>query len=357
MMTTERVNIRKLTLAAALIAAVAYTSCADTGEEEQTRTGAVTFTVEDVAGVVTRSASELTTGNITSFGVFAHHTGNKNFAAVANGDEGWRPNFMYGQSVTRANDTSPWTYSPVKYWPYAADEKVSFFALSPTPSASNGLTAPAADYAGGYPEITFTPASDVVQQLDFCVASAVDRTAAAGSVPFTFTHALTKINFDAKYSGFIPEGTYLSLTQIVLRKVYSEGALVFTASPAGFEWNIDNNSAADYTLEQASGHLLGHALTESLQSFSTQMGTLMLLPQTLPDEATIETYISLLSASGGYSITEFVVSVSVGGMVWPAAKEVNYGLNINIGVLTEVGFTVNIEDWVTVTPNSGIEIH
>ena len=77
-------------------------------------------TVEDTQ---TRSGA-LATGNLLSMGIFAYYTGSNDLTISE------KPNFMYNQEVKRSNASSPWTYSPVKYWPNNPGDKLTFFAYA-----------------------------------------------------------------------------------------------------------------------------------------------------------------------------------------------------------------------------------
>ena len=72
----------------------------------------------------TRSGA-LATGNLLSMGIFAYYTGSNDLTISE------KPNFMYNQEVKRSNASSPWTYSPVKYWPNNPGDKLTFFAYAP----------------------------------------------------------------------------------------------------------------------------------------------------------------------------------------------------------------------------------
>ena len=65
--------------------------------------------------------AEATTDNLTEMGVFAYFTGTGNFS---NGSS--TPNHLYNQSVKKTGGV--WTYSPIRYWPANAKEKVSLRA-------------------------------------------------------------------------------------------------------------------------------------------------------------------------------------------------------------------------------------
>lgn len=68
-----------------------------------------------------------------AIGVFASYTGNLKYENTTVSS-----NFMWNQEVTY-NSTDKWNYTPVKYWPNAADEYVSFFAYAPY-EATPGVT-------------------------------------------------------------------------------------------------------------------------------------------------------------------------------------------------------------------------
>ena len=119
------------------------------------------------------------------FGVFAYYTG-----ATAWGDVGssTTPNFMYNQQVTWSSDH--WTYTPVKYWPNADGEKVSFFAYAPYTSNTTGFST---NTAAGAPIISYTwgTTNDLLydKQIDQVKGTV------SSAVTFTFKHALAKVEF------------------------------------------------------------------------------------------------------------------------------------------------------------------
>ena len=100
--------------------------------------------------------AEATTDNLTEMGVFAYFTGTGNFS---NGSS--TPNHLYNQSVKKTGGV--WTYSPVRYWPANANEKVSFFAYAPHTAAVSGnandkirIAKPTAFNAPGRPVISYS---------------------------------------------------------------------------------------------------------------------------------------------------------------------------------------------------------
>lgn len=159
------------------------------------------------------SRAETTTDNILSMRVFASYTKTDDFGATS------PMNYMYNQEVTRDNNTSPWKYSPVKYWPNKKDEKISFFAYSPYDAVNITLSPKTAN---GYPCIEYRPWGD--SSTDLVCASVKDKTFASssdGGVSFEMKHVMTRIkvsvlnkdkvaNMNLKYFfiGKHGEGTY-----------------------------------------------------------------------------------------------------------------------------------------------------
>lgn len=150
-------------------------------------------TVEDTQ---TRSGA-LATGNLLSMGIFAYYTGNHDWSTSNT------PNFMYNQPVTRSNNTSSWTYSPVKYWPNNPDDKITFFAYAPyvnETSGSNPSFRPVTD--AGYPTLDYTVPAKDNDQTDLLVSipplTNLTYGTNSGKVSFTMGHALTRVSVYVK---------------------------------------------------------------------------------------------------------------------------------------------------------------
>ena len=135
------------------------------------------------AGVQTRSPYEIDDAKLIgkSIGVFASYTGKLTYenTTVA-------PDYMYNQEVKHTS-ASVWEYLPVKYWPNAEDEYVSFFAYypyeaDPREGSSSGIIgmSRAVDY--GDPWINFR-LPDVDAQVDLMYGQ--QRKIVDGSYSFT----------------------------------------------------------------------------------------------------------------------------------------------------------------------------
>ena len=147
------------------------------------------------------------------FGVFAYYTGQNEFA---NTDE---PNFMYnqlveGEVVNQADgrDKYNWSYSPVKYWPNNAGDKVSFFAYAPY--KADGKTDFDFNLSGsdatGYPTITYNVPvvaenyvnhhnqKDLLYLKNPASHMNLNKQKVDEKITFEFGHALSRIAFAAK---------------------------------------------------------------------------------------------------------------------------------------------------------------
>lgn len=198
-------------LLAALAAAVAGCSSPDDADDEGTTADVpVAFAVADVdtepdaASRAATIAGEATTANITSMGVLAYYTGAADF------DDSSKPNFMNDQEISRTSAARPWTYSPVKYWPNTAGEKITFLAYSPHSSHFTEKDAEAnpgyfpggtfdMSLTSGRPYIDFAPRLQAEKQTDVLIArSVMNRTKTAGQIAFQFGHLLVKVVFKVR---------------------------------------------------------------------------------------------------------------------------------------------------------------
>lgn len=184
------------------IAAIALTSCStdEVNDMEMTsQAQAIGFSTYLGNAAQTRGSVTNTDGIKTAntgFGVFATYTGSDSWETTG---KTWTPNFMYNQQVTYDNSGNSWSYSPVKYWPTATGEKISFFAYAPYQSgSSNGIEFPAVGSMKGLPSATIT-LQDPDKMIDFVATSQVDVTKPVSntSVSFILKHEMTKVNMTA----------------------------------------------------------------------------------------------------------------------------------------------------------------
>ena len=130
-----------------------------------------------------------------SFGVFAYYT---NDGVYAEGTS--TPNFMFNQ-IVKWNGTDAWTYSPLKYWPNEATDKLSFFAYAPHMDQSNGNITLATGFdnaSASAPSLTYTLDEDQSKHVDLLWATPVEnktKQTTTEKVHFIFKHAMSRIGF------------------------------------------------------------------------------------------------------------------------------------------------------------------
>lgn len=146
----------------------------------------------------TRAAGYGSAADLAAIGVFTCFT-NGAFSESSS-----TPNFMYNQKVERQAGDGSWIYSPVKYWPANATEKLSFFAYAPyvdetTPGGSNPTLS--GNTAKGFPTLAYTVSAAESSQVDLLASvPLMNRTyeETSGSVRFTMNHAMTKVGVYVK---------------------------------------------------------------------------------------------------------------------------------------------------------------
>lgn len=223
-------------------------------------------TVEEEAH--TRS-NDLTTDNLLSMGIFAYYTGSSNWT-VAN-----TPNFMYNQEVKRTDASSPWTYSPVKYWPNNETDKISFFAYAPYNAA--GVT-PSGNTVAGFPYLDYTVPTAEADQIDLLAATPLmnqsyastpatpDDPTTQGNISFTMHHALTKVSIYAKSSD-LSAGKVVNSLSVTAPK---SGRLTYKAN--GFDWSASENKST-YTATKSDVTIANITVDETVL-----LGTFYLIP-------------------------------------------------------------------------------
>lgn len=193
----------------------------------------------NVEGRQNRSG-ELTAANLLSTGIFAYYTGSDDWTAADT------PNFMYNQEVKRTDASSPWTYSPVKYWPNNPADKISFFAYAPYNAA--GVT-PCGNTVAGFPYLDYTVPTAEAGQTDLLVATPLMNQSYAntpvtpgdpttqGKISFNMQHALTKISIYAKSSD-LSAGKVVNSLSVTAPK---SGRLTYKAD--GFGWSSSTDKS------------------------------------------------------------------------------------------------------------------
>ena len=255
-----------------------------------------------------------------TMGVFAYLTEGSGFNASTS-----TPNFMYNQLVTR-NGTA-WSYTPVKYWPTNANDKVSFFAYAP--HNASGLT-PCANTQKGYPSFTYTVPTAEASQIDL-LASAPLLDKKSGNISPTLKHALTKVNIIIKNGD--KDNSAKTLNSFSL-KAKQQGTLTYTAS--AFNWTT-TAALSTYTATASDISL------PTAQDATTEIATFYLIPDKTGASFSMK-YVYYGSVETGGTAPERTVTVTDKAFpdtpVWVAGGVVNYTITVNkekLDIKAEVG--------------------
>lgn len=218
-----------------------------------------------------------------SMGVYAylHNTDTRNYSADS-------PNFMWNQKATRQEETEPFTYAPLKYWPNDENSKLSFIAYFPYCNgadndgtdediASTGITPRLTNSGTGLPTFDFTVKNAIDNQVDFLVSDVLPNMPKSRDtnddpglpfndltitdrVQFLFKHMTAKVEFrivaDAKIRKDIVN---FQLTTLSVSNLYKSGRLTPSYDKetglTSFNWS-DQSNVQDYTFKTNTPQLL-----------------------------------------------------------------------------------------------------
>lgn len=210
-----------------------------------------------------------------------------------------------------------WTTDNTYYWP-GNGHTLQFYALTPDDA---GIQMPAA------PESTelsrYTVPADVTKQRDILVATTVELPGNYNqAVPLTFEHICTAIKFET--GSQMQPG---SIKSVMLKGVKTTG----TYDMATDKWVL-TDATDSYTLDVDKAT----TGTETPGSGITNIeNTFMMLPQTLPDGATVEVVFQ-----DKVTGNERTLSAAIGGTEWPQGKTVTY----KISITPEYDMSIECED-------------
>ena len=212
---------------------------------------------------------------------------------------------FYMDADVSAQGNNRWTTDNTYYWP-GNGHTLQFYALTP---ADAGIQMPAA------PESTelsrYTVPADVTKQRDILVATTVELPGNYNqAVPLTFEHICTAIKFET--GSQMQPG---SIKSVMLKGVKTTG----TYDMATDKWVL-TDATDSYTLDVDKAT----TGTETPGSGITNIeNTFMMLPQTLPDGATVEVVFQ-----DKVTGNERTLSAAIGGTEWPQGKTVTYKISI-----------------------------
>lgn len=199
-----------------------------------------------------------------------------------------------------------WTTDNTYYWP-GNGHTLQFYALTPDDAGIRMPATPASTHLSSY-----TVPQDVAEQRDILVATTEELSGNYNqAVPLTFEHICTAIKFET--GSQMQPGSIRSVT---LKGVKTTGAY----DMASGKWTLTED-VGNYTQELAKT-MTG---TETPGSeVTTDAQTFMMLPQTLPQGATVEV-VFVDDVTGN----ERPLSATIDGTEWPQGKTVTYKISIS----------------------------
>ena len=194
-----------------------------------------------------------------------------------------------------------WSSANTYYWP-GAGHTFLFYAWAPT-NATN-LSTPSSPTST---TLGYTVPADVTDQQDILVATTAEIVGNYNStLPLSFRHIRTAVKFTT--GSQMQPGTIKS---VALKGVLNSG----TYDMANDSWALD---AATGDFSQSLDKSMSGSETSGSE-ITTEEGTFMMLPQTLPANAMIEVVFN-----DGTTGTERTFTASVAGTEWPQGKTVTY---------------------------------
>ena len=187
-----------------------------------------------------------------------------------NSDQSWKNNgselqpTIKNEQITKGDTWTSSTYLP------GQTKKMALFAYAPYISAGTPVNAGISVADGkGAPQLTYTIASVVSNQVDLLVAKSFDVVGNSSSVALDFNHALTAVKFAiGTIKGFT------KITKIVISGVKNSGTL----SLDGDNWILNESSTASYTIDK----VIDLSTPRDITGSSTN-DLMLLMPQTFED--------------------------------------------------------------------------
>lgn len=268
-----------------------------------------------------------------------------------------------------------WRCNPRAYWPFRCN--LSFFAYAPylehtQPWEEGGemqqpaLLFPSADYTQGMPRVTYSPRTNVSNQVDLCIAAPVfDREPSTEPIHFAFQHALTRILLYVKAIGTPLPGNKYRITDAIISGIAGSNTFTYVNDVEHpFVWDdvtVSNPLDGEYHLTVANTQLVAAALNSDetpehpTSAFYTTYshinyplnGRLYLLPQTLTASAQLELAVTAFAGD-----TQNVISIFPPFRVtlpdsqpWVAGQTIAYKVTIDISRVTVADIKPYIIPW------------
>lgn len=290
------------------------TGCEREVDGDMTEQTPVAFTARMDGEEATRAAGVIDNASLTSMGVFAGYSGQSNWDGAAS-----TPNFMFDQLVEKAANGT-WTYTPVKYWPNTAGDKISFFAYAPHKSQMKGLTTLGyTNNSSGYPRLRYEPPLDATQQTDLLFASPLTNKTKGSKLAFTMGHVLTHVLFKVK-----------STSAIAVSKVEVIGG----ANYSYIQFKADGYYYLSYSTDSPIFYRTLSPTTTVAANTLTDLGDFFLLPQNANSVRLTFT------VDGGTTLETKEVALPA-SPAWDMNKTIAYTLNIE----NKTKITLSVKSW------------
>lgn len=235
----------------------------------------------------------------------------------------WTTEYAYNLYYSTASGTAVEGGRPL-LWP--SNGNVRFFAFAPTVEDFNNLntkgslTLSSATHKGS-PTLTYTVPEDVTKQVDLMTMCTSVTSKTTPAVELKFGHALTAVQIKC--------GTDMlagKITEVTIAGIYGSGTQVIGSNT----WNISGTGTATYTIskeitlspDKNAADKIHVPEGTPIAGTSTDNLTFMLLPQTLPENATMT-----IKFTDDATNTERTLSGSIAGHTWTAGKIVTYSIS------------------------------
>ena len=290
------------------------------------------------AGVTTLSSLQG-----SGLGLFAWHT----YEGTAFGNSA--TSYLTNRQFTYDGGSGTWRGSA--YW--VPGSWLSFFAYAPYMAdvSSGTLRFPSSDYTSGYPRLQYSPASSAASQVDLCLSAPVlNRSASVndGVVPLVFTHVLSRLRLQARYTGstaqiadLATKGRNVRLISISLSNIVGTNKLSYNSS--SYLWDTPSSASYSntYALSVAGGSMSSVALPLEPAAYSSAFlnvgdGYLYLLPQDLSaaaSPAVLTVTFGIFNSSGVLVGEPIEVEFAIGNLaqhLWAAGYEMTYSITIDL---------------------------
>ncbi len=296
---------RIIILAAAVLAITGCSNDLPPGPGNGDPSDIVTFSTKRA----TRGTPVVDVSQLDDIGTFGYYTGQSKWTTVS------PPNRMFNRRLYC--DGGEWKYDgdPVEWDGNIVSDMFTFYAYAPYATADNGIVVNGDATTTGIPTLTYTVPTDVTKQPDLMVAvPRVDIVKpASGYVSLNMQHALTTIGFQVAGNGE-------RITGISVAGVSMTGTLKLDGG--NIEWSdLDTPpEAADFSASINFDD--GQNYFTATPSMSTNLmkgdGYLMMIPQTLDDEAAL-----VVSYEDGSSI-----EINIDPHEWLPGRKIIYELTI-----------------------------